>query len=852
MPQGKPIRGVGESAKTKQGRRQHRLLFNRFIRDCPDSGLKDQALEKHPSAHLCSKNAYELFSGFLIHDAKQKNGKCYAISTCLQTLSGIMQQAKNILDKRMEANRRDQQQDQGTSEGLLFLQRALNPRCKSEPSDWLNRLKLNMRRIRYEEYLEGGEKMYRHVRAVYGAAHLTTCIAALSGTKMRKRIDEAEAARRCSILLTARALNGRSAETALMSPNFMHYDDHFKVTVVDAGQQKTSKDKTALLIAGNGRHCCWLAHFAIYMHYTDLRNPKDDDGDDLGISFLFPSLQIGQPGAAISGFLRAMENVQGVKLPEKPTAQGLRRGATNELAHKIPMEIGVRCTGHDLKELSAYNEYVEVDIPYLLGCSGLLASWPPPPWGQPGNPVMPPSLDELNLSEADIQGIICRFFGQHTLTLTSLCPGGNLYQMVRDAMAAFIMYYNERRDAAEFTQADAHLRETWATVLHSEDLEQPGAAGIQWAHNELEKASSAIKEQFVLANANLSISNNTDNATLFRQCLATMKSHVRQLEKKIEQQKETIDAILLEVLTQRNRSVQLVEGPKAAAADVNAQLQASPAKHRAVVAGSLRPPVTGVRLFASSGNGSSRKRKHGSECGVLKLAQAASAANPPKLMTYAHEVFRLCIVKNYISRLAISGNRQHLCRAKKVYNWYSHMATKEEIEEIKNVGQGKQLDVIAKVERFIKKKLVELYELYAAAGASNRHRQCVQKLKKLNRLELKTSAFISHISNKQYLCGLDDYVNNKPNVESFREWRRKCENGGAETPLQADLTPSPDYGSMPDAALQDLVVNCGMKPTLSRASMIEQLTKISQQNMRKRRKECSEAAAESRNASGKD
>jgi hypothetical protein len=61
----------------------------------------------------------------------------------------------------------------------------------------------------------------------------------------------------------------------------------------------------------------------------------------------------------------------------------------------MPIELAVRTTGHDIKSVSAFFEYVDPSRALCIPGAIVLADFPALPWGQHGMGSVPPNLHDL-------------------------------------------------------------------------------------------------------------------------------------------------------------------------------------------------------------------------------------------------------------------------------------------------------------------------------------------------------------------------------------------------------------------------------------------------------------------------
>ena len=127
-------------------------------------------------------------------------------------------------------------------------------------------------------------------------------------------------------------------------------------------------------------------------------------------------------------------------------------GVIEHLCAKMPEFFVALRTGHQLTSVSALYEYLGANLVVTMPAAVALAGWTPFPWGQigkgPSRPTLQ-SLESLGVRPTDLEGIIDVTFNLHAGSPPMYLQEGALRPTIRTAFASLVMYYDDRRQAAE-------------------------------------------------------------------------------------------------------------------------------------------------------------------------------------------------------------------------------------------------------------------------------------------------------------------------------------------------------------------------------------------------------------------
>jgi len=154
-------------------------------------------------------------------------------------------------------------------------------------------------------------------------------------------------------------------------------------------QPKSHKTKFALYICSPDPADCMYVAYGDWM----VLHPERPNYRVKGSNWFFPGLiKEKNPTPVITGWLKTYLQ------DTEASAGGLRPGVSNYLAQFMPVEFIVPVTGHDLRNVSAFYEYIDADITILMAGARALAHWNPPPFGQLGPGPKHAVLDPIILT----------------------------------------------------------------------------------------------------------------------------------------------------------------------------------------------------------------------------------------------------------------------------------------------------------------------------------------------------------------------------------------------------------------------------------------------------------------------
>ncbi|KAJ1448010.1 hypothetical protein M885DRAFT_623834, partial [Pelagophyceae sp. CCMP2097] len=267
-----------------------------------------------------------------------------------------------------------------------------------------------------------------------------------------------EAAGRKAAILNLYLVAGRSGELGWLNLDSLEWGPYFRVACRDIPQTKVSKTKKIAFVAGACRELRFFLAFGDTL--VMVPQPTYDDEDEPGtmLGKFFKALQPRERGGAEKYAAVAVD-----QLPPNPSAGGIRPGVCNELFCRMPVELVVALTGHDLRSASALFEYFDSLVATLMIACVHLAGWPTVPWGQNTMSPVPADLDALVFVDHDaLTKIMNSLFNLDDAIPPAFRVGGTLYPLVRHAFATQLMYYPERVEAREMTIATTRLRGLYA------------------------------------------------------------------------------------------------------------------------------------------------------------------------------------------------------------------------------------------------------------------------------------------------------------------------------------------------------------------------------------------------------
>ena len=131
----------------------------------------------------------------------------------------------------------------------------------------------------------------------------------------------------------------------------------------------------------------------------------------------------------------------------------------NQLAETMPGEFAIAATGHDLTHTSAFYEYMNPTVAMIQPAANVLSNWSPPPFGQLGHGPKAPTLDCLSESDRENVKKVIEIMWLNERFPHYMTRSGRLWPMMEAAMAALIMYYEERfKDGEMSTHHEILLR----------------------------------------------------------------------------------------------------------------------------------------------------------------------------------------------------------------------------------------------------------------------------------------------------------------------------------------------------------------------------------------------------------
>ena len=479
---------------------------------------------------------------------------------------------------------------------------------------------------------------------------------------------------------TAWQASGRSAEPAGMHWDAVEYDHYFKCAFFEVPQTKVAKLKLIALVAGVDRHSCWLLDMGDFLITAPPLTDRKYQFDEA--CWMFPSLHtVSNPGEKIGSYIKALqprdrggnEEYKGVAvdiLPPAPSAAGIRPGACNVLATGMPAEFVVHTTGHELKNAaSSLWEYIDAELAKCMPGAIVLAGWPALPWGHLGRGPTPPDLQVLVMISVTIESLqqtIDVLFNLDDASPPMLLAGGELRYLVYDMFATQIMYHEQRVYACEMRTATGRLEDVMRQKYGCTD---PRATLFKWGRFIMEKFNSD----------NGRLTGMTADTGLAQ--LAESHRHMGQL---VAEQRGEIQGMRREVAEMRQENAELhgqlrtligmMQNPVEAAEAPSAPTPSAPMPSAPTPSAPTPSAPTPSAPTPASGMGS--------------LLPVAGSQHPVPYTTAkknALTIFLECMLTGgeVPAGLVCRVEKQ---RVRLIIEWFSAMATDEELTELKDRG----------------------------------------------------------------------------------------------------------------------------------------------------------------------
>ena len=249
-----------------------------------------------------------------------------------------------------------------------------------------------------------------------------------------------------AITLLRRAA-GRSSEVAWVTWDGIKWDPLFQTPIIEIAQTKVSKMKLIALVAGRDRHSDFLLNMADFLVRNGTGPPYLADSP----AWLFPDLQaMKSPGEKMGRYVKDLRPggareyaSHPAKLPDAPTAGGIRPGALNELEVEMPAEFVAHTSGHSFDIGSLY-VYLDASVAKCMPGATVLAGWPGFPWGQLARGPSPPTLialEHLGVSLSSLDSLMDVLFGIDGTSPPMLHIDGSLRPMIHASFATLVMYF---------------------------------------------------------------------------------------------------------------------------------------------------------------------------------------------------------------------------------------------------------------------------------------------------------------------------------------------------------------------------------------------------------------------------
>lgn len=445
----------GDSTAWRDKKTKVVRLFNEKFRPSSEGRQSLPTWELLQESQACSPELYAGFAYFVVNEyiippGQRNAGSFLSCNVAINYLCMLL----NMACSKFKST--------GSDSTKLFFT-CLDVNASTEAANWLRGLKKKMTRIVFERCKKDGTELDQSAPPLY-----TEHVELLSAAYAKEGSCEA-AVRKFAINTCLRA-GGRASEPAFMTMESMEWDIHFHAVYGELPQSKPSKVKLVAFCAGKSRHSCWFLDFADYLSLRPEIEPEDPTEAD-AVSWLCPELhRSSDPAKRLGDWIKALQPKErgGAAryaalaidvLPDGCNASSLRAGVCNALRAQMPTELAVATTGHDLKSMSAFFEYVDADRALLVPGSLVLAGWDPLPWGQVGDSPSPACLAPLDpmLDMSVLTLAINELFRLHDHCPSFLRPGGKLRPAIEAAFATLIMYYPDRSTHGEMSEVNVLL-----------------------------------------------------------------------------------------------------------------------------------------------------------------------------------------------------------------------------------------------------------------------------------------------------------------------------------------------------------------------------------------------------------
>ena len=276
---------------------------------------------------------------------------------------------------------------------------------------------------------------------------------------------------------------GRPGEVAGLNWDGINWDVEFTAPFIPVAQTKVAKMKIIALVAGATRHDCWILNLADFLTLCIQKPYKTDEP-----AWVFSELhEVKYSGSKLGAWMQALvpggdtdyADVAVESLPEGTTAGGIRPGAINRLAARMPAEFVAHNTGHELKSASSMYEYMDADLALCIPGALVSAGWPQAPWGQLGRSPVPPALEalkECSVTVAALQIAIDKTFNIDSASAPQLHVGGTLRPLIHAAYATLLMYHEDRLSAVPIEMRSVGAKLEAMLLKYARATFKPGAS----------------------------------------------------------------------------------------------------------------------------------------------------------------------------------------------------------------------------------------------------------------------------------------------------------------------------------------------------------------------------------------
>ena len=441
------MEGRGEGKRTQETRSRANTLWTECF------GKK---LSEWTANDLCQRSCYEAFAMHLATSVKRDGKSPFNPSTGEIYFNAAVQAAYFESRKRAceEETARGGRSTAVVDKVETFF-RCLIPGSRSLEAAWLKGLRNNLRRRLIAAVSESGGQLDNSATAL-GRRAIEAVLSSYATSRTTFKVYH-PSQRRFALLVSWLAA-GRTTEGCYMSYEEMQWDREHEAVALPILQLKTGKVKHIVLVASPSADFCFFQGLGELLASRPL-------ADAAATAWVLPELAShARPGKAMGDFLRDAPVEHGA-LPPNVSAAGIRHGAAQFLYERMPIDMAVATTGHDLAGFTALWDYLHVTPANAMTGAAALAGWPAVRYGERTRGPRPPRIEPLLQRECASEGELNRlidsvFYFDQGGKPEALLEGGELRKAVEAAFAALVMRYQQRAAAQGFPQVQSRLLKT--------------------------------------------------------------------------------------------------------------------------------------------------------------------------------------------------------------------------------------------------------------------------------------------------------------------------------------------------------------------------------------------------------